>query len=242
MKLAILSDIHGNLPALEAIYKDLKKEKVDAVIFLGDLVFSGLFPQECFDILTDLNPSCCIKGNTDANIEEFNKFIPTNSIEEKILKISRETDEKLNKKSKEIIKSWPISKRLNFKNFESIACHGSPLNFKEAINSKMSNFENVKKKLIKENISFLFCGHTHIAEIICFNNITLVNPGGIGYSLDYDNRASYAIITLKNNNFFYQIKKIDYNINYYIQLIENNPLYGKEFAYILKNGMYNKGK
>ena len=78
MRIAIISDIHANIYAFEQVVKQLKNENIQSLIFLGDLVFLGLYAQECYDLLKTLNVHYCIKGNTDSNIDELKDFIPMN--------------------------------------------------------------------------------------------------------------------------------------------------------------------
>src|SRR3990167_3834813 len=67
MKYGIFSDVHANLEAFEAVLGELKKEKVDQYVFLGDLVGYGADPKKCLEILQDLiTKGClCVAGNHD---------------------------------------------------------------------------------------------------------------------------------------------------------------------------------
>ena len=77
MKIAIISDIHGNLEALKATFKDINKRHVDKIMCLGDTLSKGVHPQECIKLIRE---KCCvvIQGNTDQyfskkyeNLEKF---------------------------------------------------------------------------------------------------------------------------------------------------------------------------
>ena len=70
MRLAVISDIHGNLPALEAVLADVKYRGVDATINLGDCVTSPLWPKETFEVLQSLALPT-VRGNHDRWIEEL---------------------------------------------------------------------------------------------------------------------------------------------------------------------------
>jgi len=65
MKIAIISDIHGNLTALNAVLQDIEKQGIENFFFLGDLVMNGPNPREVMEIIEDLGPEVWIKGNTD---------------------------------------------------------------------------------------------------------------------------------------------------------------------------------
>src|SRR6266481_4867986 len=70
MRLAVISDVHGNLPALEAVVADIKKRQVDSTVNLGDCVTSPLWPKETFEALQSLGLPT-VRGNHDRWIEEM---------------------------------------------------------------------------------------------------------------------------------------------------------------------------
>ena len=63
MKFAIISDIHGNLPALDAVVADAKNNNVDSFIFVGDYCLSNPYPNECIQRMRDLDKKYIIRGN-----------------------------------------------------------------------------------------------------------------------------------------------------------------------------------
>ena len=77
MRIAVLSDIHANVLALEAVYSDIKKQNIDLTVFLGDLVMTGPRPNEALTLLKEINPFIWLQGNTDNWLEEItNNFVP----------------------------------------------------------------------------------------------------------------------------------------------------------------------
>lgn len=64
MKIAIISDIHGNLEALKATLKDIKKRNVDKIICLGDMIAKGVHPRECIKLVRE-NCEVVLQGNCD---------------------------------------------------------------------------------------------------------------------------------------------------------------------------------
>lgn len=236
MKIAIISDIHGNLPAFKAVVEDIKKEKVDYVIGLGDIVFGGLYPQECYDLLKSLTPICLIKGNTDQNLEELSSFIPKNQAENRLYEMIKFTKYKLTDEAIKDIESWPIYKKFDIDRFRILACHGSKENNREIISSHDRNFYNQKDKIEKEEVNFFFCGHTHIAEIVEIKDTLLINPGGIGYSFDDDYRPSYALITKKDHKIISEIRKVNYDALSYSREIEKEEIFDKELSKIIVTG------
>jgi putative phosphoesterase len=238
MKIAFISDIHGNLPAFEAVVQDFSREKVDSVVFLGDLVFYGLYPKECYDLLVSLKPSCCIKGNTDANLEELKTFNPVTDEEKRLYGNIVYCNERLSVKAKKDIASWPIAKRLEFKKHTIIACHGSPYHFKDHLSSGSKQLEKLRPKIEKEKVSHILCGHTHLGETFRIGDTNIVNVGAVGYSFDGDNRASYCLCTVKKDSWKTEIRRVEYPYKEYAEKILANPLFGYKLWYIVEKGTY----
>lgn len=240
MKLAILSDIHGNIFAFNAILKDLEKYSVDNFIFLGDLVFNGLYPQQCYDTLQNLNPLYCIKGNTDFNIEEVDSYKPSNEFEKYLHSLTKYNSNNLNDEAKKTIKEWPISKKVKICGFDIIFCHGSPYNPKENLTKRNPNFENLSKKIIDENINYIFCGHTHFPENYLIGKTNIINSGAIGYSLDNDWRPSYLIVDIDESGVVFHHHRVSYDVEEYVETIKQNSIFSDDLIYILRNGNFQK--
>ena len=67
MKIAIISDIHGNLEALKATLKDIEKRKVDKIFCLGDTIAKGVHPKQCIKLIKE-NCEIVLRGNCDRNM------------------------------------------------------------------------------------------------------------------------------------------------------------------------------
>lgn len=210
-RIALLSDIHGNLPALEVVIERLKKEKPDYWICLGDLVGYGPFPNECINVIRDLNMKC-ILGNHDSGVCGI---IP--------LTFFKDPNRKLLQKSKGMISSsnlkWLESLPLVLKNEAErwIAAHASP---NDPYKWKYVDSAITARNIISElDYDFCFVGHTHIPALVSnrigINNLKkgykyLINPGSVGQPRDQDYRASCAI--LDTDDFELKIHKLEYKI------------------------------
>lgn len=71
MRFAIISDIHGNLPALDAVLEDAKNNNVDSFIFVGDYCLSNPYPNECIQRMRDLDKKYIIRGNEEKYLENL---------------------------------------------------------------------------------------------------------------------------------------------------------------------------
>ena len=183
MKLAVLSDIHGNFRALEAVLQDARLGVDLIIVSWRPCILMGLIPT-MFDLLMSYKPLVTIKGNTDAQIEGV-KAIKPNDEEEKLWrKFVRYTDIRLKPETKTTIKSWPIVQRGEIGEDPFIFCHGSPYSFDEAITEDIDPKSELYTKLMAEDASVILCGHTHIPADFMLGDKRIINPGAVGYSFD----------------------------------------------------------
>lgn len=213
MKIAVISDIHGNLSALNAVLQDIEKQGITNYFFLGDLVMNGPNPKEVFELIEDLSPEVWIKGNTDEWLEIIGEASPTDTDKE-ILMAKRThfvrralTDPQIDKLSKVQKESVVII------NDKKILCvHGSPNSMEEAVGI-MQPIDFFEDLMAHNSFDLMLCGHTHLPFIGFYKGKKIMNPGGIGFSLDEDPRASYGVITVGNNEFSLTIHRVDYEIS-----------------------------
>jgi len=241
MKIAVLSDIHGNLPAFEAVVADFRRQGAEKVIFLGDLVFLGLYPQECFDLLETLNPFICVKGNTDANIEELPGFAPASESEERLKGLIEYTSQGLNGRAKEAIKAWPLTSRLVQDAGNLFFCHGSPSSFKK--NLVEEDADSFRGEVAEAGADYLFCGHTHRSGEFQIGPVQVVNFGAVGYTFEGSRRAHYGLIDVSSDSegmttrIAWEYHRVDYDVDGYAgEVRRRKPPFHEMLSYILENG------
>ena len=193
-KLAVLSDIHGNLPALEAVLSDLKNHEVDQVIVAGDVINFGPFSKKTAEIVIENNWPV-IRGNNEyflldygtsrAPVEWSNpvQFAPTAWL-----------DKQFDQKLKNIIATWPDTLNLRFKDAPPIQLfHGTPNSPWEPIFWSTTD-EEIEKLLSKTEADYVICGHTHLPMDRQSGRWRIFNPGSVGVPLDGIFSASYMIL------------------------------------------------
>ncbi|PKL21832.1 MAG: hypothetical protein CVV48_05725 [Spirochaetae bacterium HGW-Spirochaetae-4] len=215
MRIALLSDIHGNIAALESVLADCAYNGVDSYVFLGDLVFFGLHPQECFEAVVSLAPIACIKGNTDANLEEVDTFRPSSDFERELFDCIVDCDRRLSNEAKRTIAGWPIVHPIISGVSEIIYCHGSPYSFTDKLLPEGNTEERLAKLIAGERATLVCCGHTHIPGEFHIGHKRVVNAGSIGYSFDGDRRPSYAILDIEEDQISCIMRRVDYDWNGY---------------------------
>ena len=235
MRMAVISDIHGNVHAFEKVRKAIIAESADEIVFLGDIAFFGLYPQDCFDMLQSLSPSVCIKGNTDANIEELDQFIPSSDSEKNLLDMCRFMEAGLNSHAKNEIKSWKIAEAIERNTIKMILCHGSPYSYKDRFTEEQKS--TYYKRIQEETADFVFCGHTHQSARFRIGETQIINCGAIGYSLDGENSASYGLLHIpESGQADIEIKRINYDIGKYKrEIIRNSPPFREGLLYLLEH-------
>ncbi len=207
MRIAIISDIHGNLEALEAVLSDISGKGVDETICLGDLVGYGVNPNEVIDLVKKKEIKC-IKGNHDlcaVTLENLDKF---NENAQEALKF---TNKILIEENKEFLKKLPETLELKDKN-KLLAVHGSPNNHLfEYLNPNVD--EEIIKEMLEDNkVDVIACGHTHLPDLKKFDLKVFLNPGSVGQPRNNNSKAQYAILDLSNINFV-TFETVEYDID-----------------------------
>ncbi len=221
MNVAILSDIHGNIYALNAVLSDIKSLNVSEILFLGDLVIGGPTPLEVFQELRNLKPICWVKGNTDGWFAEISEeWLPTTEQEEKIYKNYIYARKHLSKESIDFLLKRPEKCFFETAGVTILAVHGSPRSISEGIGKNIT-YNELKKIFSNIEESIIVSGHSHIPYIGKIGNKVIFNAGSIGMPLDGDNRASYGIIKIKNHNPKCSIRRVTYPISKALTIAKN---------------------
>jgi putative phosphoesterase len=219
MRIAIISDIHGNFDALKAVIKDIKKLKIDKVYCLGDIVNYYYEPHKCINIFIKKKIKS-IKGNHENILFETLQNNKKRDYYSKIYGHSVDVNfKKLKKNHIVFLKKLKEKLTIKIKNLKIIFAHGSPWSANTYV---YPNFKRkIKKALVKYNADYIFLGHTHIPMNIKINRKTsIINPGSVGQPRNKCNNACWATFDTVNReiNFIetkYKKKKLIQNINKY---------------------------
>ncbi len=222
-KIAIFTDIHGNLQALESIVEDIDKDIFDEVIFLGDVVGFGPNPKECLDILIDSNIKV-VKGNHEIyQTDELvaNTLLSDNEKEHREWihsKLSREELEYLNKLPMEI-EELIEGKLFTFSHFFL----NNNKDYFESLNILGDN--KVFEVSNKQETDYLFVGHSH--DPFQINNSKLVTCIGSS-GCRKNNSTFYTILEVDSNNVRITKKEINYDRKAFEKEIKNNDYPDRE--------------
>lgn len=200
MRIAVLSDIHANLLAFEAVVKDLKRTPPDFLVFLGDLVVTGPRPKECFELLKSLHPAVWILGNTDDWLTEDTvdntDVLPPTEHERLLQTMGEFARTRLDETDQAFLLSRPISRFLSFPAIESAdttfeidrtalfadtgmtCCHASPASYTQSIHPGISA-EVLHGAIRGARGRLIVCGHTHYRVCFSHNGVTVFNFGSV---------------------------------------------------------------
>ncbi len=230
MKIAVISDIHGNYDALVAVLYKAKKENVEHLLVLGDIVGYYYYPEKILKQLSEWSFDI-IKGNHEIILENL---IDTPSLKESIrLKYGsghQEAINKLTKKQLKFLKDLPETKSVQFDEVSLLMSHGSPWSNDYYIYPDCE-IETILKCDSKEH-DFVLIGHSHYAFAIKNTNSILINPGSVGQSRQTGGKASWCIINTANKCF--QLLSTDYNIENLVNEISKKDAEIKYLTEILK--------
>ena len=230
IQIAIISDIHGNIRALEAVMNDIKERKIEQIFCLGDLVDFAPWGNEVIDRLRNKGIPC-ILGNHDERIAFDLPILPIShhsdtEKEARIIAINH-SKRTITEDNKQWLRNLPYNLELTYKvekrKVKILLVHANlRSNYEYLFIDDIS--EDMTEELKKRSIDILAMGHTHISYIKEMDFSTIINVGSVGRSREKDRKATYAIITIRNKNVENEIIKVDYNIKDVYEKIKESSI------------------
>jgi len=217
-RVIVLSDVHGNAIALEAVRKAIAKEKPDLVAVAGDLVLNGPDPAGTVDILREMEAAgaAIVSGNTDIAVADFDYAAAFPWMSDGVPDMFRAATEWAHDELGDARIWWlrrlPSERRLRAEDGTMIlVCHASP-------GSQTAGFDKeldanvVIERASRTDARVIACGHTHIPEIRDLGWKLVVNAGSAGYVFDGDATASWARIDIDAETPLAEIKRTEFDV------------------------------
>ncbi|MFD0829823.1 metallophosphoesterase family protein [Neobacillus sp. M.A.Huq-85] len=212
MKLAFISDIHGNAVALEAVLDDIKKKEVDKVIVLGDICFRGPEPKRALEMVQKLHTQV-IKGNADEwvvrGIRESE--VPPASYE--IMCKERDwTYQQLDVADFDYLNMLPTELKLDIGKLRFHAFHATPESLFEVVKPNESD-QILETKMMVNDADIYIYAHIHMPYIRYINGKCIINIGSVGLPFDGLVKSSYALVEINEESFQTTIIRVKYDVN-----------------------------
>jgi predicted phosphodiesterase len=180
MVVAAVYDIHGNLPALEAVLEDIRLAKVDRILVGGD-VLPGPMPRETIECLLNLDlPAQFIHGNGDREVLARMRGIETGGVPEKFRGVIDWTAQQLQPEHERLLASWPSTLQLDIEGLGTVLfCHATPHNDTE-IFSRNTPEGRLLPVFAGVQADVVVCGHTHMQFDRMVGATRVLNAGSVG--------------------------------------------------------------
>lgn len=176
-RIGVISDVHGNLPALEAVLAELEREELDGVVCLGDVAV-GPFPSESLERVGRLG-CAVVKGNWD---DWLSDGIPTprDDVGRRILEMGEWWAARLSAGEHETLRGYADTVELELDDGETVlCCHGTPGSHTEGVYAETPE-EELAAALVGRTPGIVLCGHTHVQLLRRLGGALVVNAGSVG--------------------------------------------------------------
>lgn len=230
MKIAIISDIHANLYALDSVLEDIKEKGIAKIYCLGDLVGYHTKPNEVLDQIRFHNIPC-ILGNHDEKILIWDeKKTKAEEVEEKDF-VTFWTYEQIDPENLEFLRQLPKTMTVEIFGKSILLAHGSPSHISEYIRKEDTTRQEEIAIALKEENGLIF-GHTHDCYRKIVKDKVFINAGSVGRMKDGDNRACYTMIS---EDFTVEFVRVPYDHETLAKEILASPL-PDQFAEVIRTG------
>jgi len=215
-RVAVFSDVHGNVAALEAVRTAIRKEKPDVTVVAGDLVMNGPEPGAAVDALRamEADGAIVVQGNTDIAVADadYSAAFPwlPDGVSDAVRAVAEWAHDALDDEQLSWIRRLPAERRVRVDGSLVLVTHASP-------GSQTSGFDRdldpstTLERLARTDARVICCGHTHLPEIREFGWQVIANGGSAGYVFDGDPTASWALVTFDGEEVTAEIRRTEYD-------------------------------
>lgn len=255
MKIALFSDVHANMPALEACLKSIDEQKPDAIYCLGDLVGYNVWPNEVIHEIRSRRIAT-IAGNHDFTIAGMNhavdfQSLPLSELDKGIVSMHY-TNSIIGENEKNYLRMLPLHIRLTFEvnavSLNLLLVHGSPQKIDAYMHEDLAETDLLHIMSVAD-ADILCFGHTHkpycrkiaLPQKGKKNFRYAINTGSVGKPKDGNTKGSYVLLSFSNKesgqvpDVEVQIVRFDYDVEKAAAAVEESPL-SNEFADMLRRG------
>jgi predicted phosphodiesterase len=238
MRIAVISDVHGNLVGLDTVLADVQTHPADTIVFLGDMIQGGPQPAE---VVARLRGLACpvVMGNADAWLltGQATGAEPTT---ERQLAVREWQLARLSAEDRAFIERFQPTIEIGLGGERTLLCfHGSPASFDEII--LPTTPEEEFQRMLGPFAPALMCGgHTHLQQIRRLGDTFFFNPGAAGFAYSHqqpdetfkaDPWAEYALLTYDDGKIGLEFRRVPYSADLLAQIyLDSGRPYAEEAA------------
>jgi predicted phosphodiesterase len=188
VRVAVLNDVHGNIPALEAVLAEVEREQPDAIVFGGDII-AGPMPSETLGLVRSLGHAQLIRGNADRIALEFRR-----GKRDEAEGLGDWVAEQLTDEAAKFLEYLPLTITLDVDGLgPTCFCHATPLDDEEIFTERDSEAV-VAEMLAGTEETNVVCGHTHMQVDRRVGRWRVVNAGSVGMPYEHEPGARWALL------------------------------------------------
>ncbi|GAB4540966.1 MAG: metallophosphoesterase family protein [Anaerolineae bacterium] len=235
VRVALIGDVHANLPALEAVLAHASQQGVQETWHVGDFVGYGAFPDEVVRRLQG-EAVISIVGNYDLKVLRFKKKGDKwrkSKRPEKWLAF-KWAYENLSEESRQHLRSLPQEVRLDVAGRRVLLTHGSPASNEEHLTPETPE-ERLRELAHMAHADVVICGHSHYPFTRQVDGVWFINTGSVGRPDDGDPRAAYAVLHLEPEGLVAHHYRLEYDVSQAVAAIRRNGL-PEAFAQMVLQG------
>lgn len=237
MKLAFISDIHGNAVALDAVLQDIKNKGIDKIYVLGDLCYRGPEPKRSLELVQSLNVEV-IKGNADEWVVRGVRGgeVPDRALD--MMNKEREwTVSKLDSSDIEYLKELPTHISFAVSEIKISGFHATPESLFDVILPHTDDAELTSRMMNATDAHMYLYAHIHKPYIRYINGKVIMNIGSVGLPFDGLAKASYGVVDITDSGFSTSIQRVSYDVEKVAELYKKvNYPNADMMIYIIRNG------
>jgi predicted phosphodiesterase len=217
-RLIVLSDVHGNAVALEAVRAAIRSEKPDLVAVAGDHALNGPDPAGAVDLLREMEAegAAIVSGNTDIAVADFDYTAAfpwmADGVPDTFRAAAEWAHDELGDERLAWLRRLPAERRLRSEDGTMIlVCHASPgsqtAGFDQALDPNI-----ILERVARTDARVVACGHTHLPEVRDLGWKLIVNDGSAGYVFDGEPTASWARVDLEGGEIRAEIQRTEFDV------------------------------
>jgi len=223
VRIALLADVHANLPALEAVLADAARRRADAIWSLGDLTGYGAEPEEVV-ALARRRSAVTILGNCDRQALVAGGRVPgalPDDVEKRLA--FRFAFRSLSAASRRFLEGLPEEARLELGGRAFLLTHASPADREEQVGAATSR-TRLGELAELAGADVVLCGHTHRPLLREAAGVLFVNPGSVGRPDDGDPRAGYALLDVRRGRVAVEHRRLRYDVEAAVRAVRERGL------------------